>query len=280
MPDSPSFADSLSLIGAGQMGRALAVGFCRSGRATPAGIVVIDPAEASRAAVAAALPEVRTAATIAEGVTAAKYVVLAVKPQQAAAACAEIRQAVTDTSIVISIVAGLPLASLAAATGTDRVIRVMPNTPCLIGKGVSVISAAPAVSAIDCEHVKNLFAAVGTVHEAAEPLLDAVTAVSGSGPGYVALLIEALTDGGVRAGLPRHLAQALAVETFAGTAALVAETGEHPAVIKDRVSSPGGTTIAGLAVLERAGVRGALADAVAAATTRASELGRPAASKD
>ena len=275
MPESTSFTDSVTLIGAGQMGRALAIGFCHGGKATPAGIVIVDPSAASRSAAEAALPGSRAAASITAGVAASRFIILAVKPQHAAVACEEISHSLTDTSVVISIVAGLSISSLTAATGTDRVIRVMPNTPCLIGKGVSVMSAAPAVCKDDRDHVRNLFAAVGTVHDAAENLLDAVTAVSGSGPGYVALLIEALTEGGVRAGLPRSLAQALAVETFAGTAALVAETGEHPAVIKDRVSSPGGTTIAGLAILERAGVRGAIADAVATATARAAELGRP-----
>lgn len=275
MPETSSFANSVALIGAGQMGRALAGGFCQSGQTTPDAIVVVDPATASRLAIEAALPGVRTAANIATAVAAARLVILAVKPQHATAACNEIRQSITETSLVVSIVAGFSKNALMAATGTDKVIRVMPNTPCLIGRGVSVFSPASAVSQADCDRVRNLFAAVGTVHEVTENLLDAVTAVSGSGPGYVALLIEALTEGGVRAGLPRSLAQQLAVETFAGTATLIAETGEHPAVIKDRVSSPGGTTVAGLAVLERAGIRGAIADAVASATARAAELGTP-----
>ena len=269
------FADSIVLIGAGQMGRALAVGFCRAGEAQPADLLVVDPFEASRTALTEALPGVRTAASIAAGVAAARLVILAVKPQQAAEVCQEIKQAITDSSVVVSIVAGLPSAAIATATGTDRVIRVMPNTPCLVGRGVSVLASSPSVTQADRERVLRIFAAVGTAHEVAEHLLDAVTAVSGSGPGYVALLIEALADGGVKAGLPRPLALALAVETFGGTAALISETGDHPAVVKDRVSSPGGTTIAGLAVLEREGVRGALVDAVAAATARAAALGHP-----
>ncbi|MEI7861212.1 MAG: pyrroline-5-carboxylate reductase dimerization domain-containing protein, partial [Planctomycetota bacterium] len=152
---------------------------------------------------------------------------------------------------------------------------VMPNTPCLVGKGVSAVCRTPEVPATAASRVSALLAAVGYVHEVDEGLLDAVTGLSGSGPGFVALVVEALADGGVKAGLPRALAQALAVETLAGTAALLEQTGEHPAQIKDRVSSPGGTTIAGLAVLEQQAVRGAFIDAVVAAAARAKELGRP-----
>ena len=269
-----TFDRSIALIGAGQMGRALATGFCRDGGFPAADLVVFDPVEAARTAVAEALPGVRFAASAAEAAALARLVILAVKPQQAANACAELRTTLADQSIVLSIVAGLPIATIAAATGTSRIVRVMPNTPCLVGRGVSAVAAAPGIDRGDLDRILGLFASVGSVHEVAESLLDAVTAVSGSGPGYVALLIEALADGGVRAGLPRALAQALAIETFGGTAALLAVTKEHPAVIRDRVSSPGGTTIAGLAVLEQAGVRGAIGAAVTAAASRAAELAR------
>ncbi len=272
-PPAP-FDQSIALIGAGQMGRALATGFCRDGGLSATNLVVFDPVEAARTALAESLPGVRFAATAAAAAEQARLVMLAVKPQQAAAACVELKPAITDESIVLSIVAGLPIATIAEATGTSHIVRVMPNTPCLIGRGVSAVAASAEVGRGDRDRILELFASVGSVHEVAESLLDAVTAVSGSGPGYVALLIEALADGGVRAGLPRPLAQALASETFAGTAALLAATGEHPAVIRDRVSSPGGTTIAGLAVLEQAGVRGAISNAVAAAAARAAELSR------
>jgi len=269
-----TFDRSIALIGAGQMGRALATGFCRDGGFPAADLVVFDPVEAAQTAVAEALPGVRFAASAAEAAALARLVILAVKPQQAANAYAELRTTLADQSIVLSIVAGLPIATIAAATGTSRIVRVMPNTPCLVGRGVSAVAAAPGIDRGDLDRILGLFASVGSVHEVAESLLDAVTAVSGSGPGYVALLIEALADGGVRAGLPRALAQALAIETFGGTAALLAVTKEHPAVIRDRVSSPGGTTIAGLAVLEQAGVRGAIGAAVTAAASRAAELAR------
>ena len=174
---------------------------------------------------------------------------------------------------LVSIAAGLSTAALASMAGTSQVIRVMPNTPCLVGRGVSVICRTEAVSAAAMRRVLALLAAVGHVHEADESLLDAVTGLSGSGPGFLALIVEALADGGVKAGLPRPLAQSLAVQTLAGTGLLLERTGDHPAMLKDKVSSPGGTTIAGLGVLEERGVRGALIDAVVAAATRARELG-------
>jgi len=220
------------------------------------------------------VPGVRFAATGGEAAAAARLVVLAVKPQQAAAACHEFAAALAADAVIVSIVAGLTLRGIADLTGSRRIVRVMPNTPCLVGRGVSVVCQTPEVPAADLARVLELLAAVGSVHEADEGLMDAVTGLSGSGPGFLALVVEALADGGVKAGLPRQLALALATETLSGTAALIDGTGEHPAQIKDRVSSPGGTTIAGLAVLEHHGVRGALIDAVVTAAARARELGR------
>lgn len=264
---------SVAFIGGGQMALALAEGFCRAGLVDAARITVYDPSDVARERLAARVPGVRFAATGPEAAAAAPIVFLAVKPQQAAVACREIAASLSSGSVVVSIVAGLPIAKLAALLGTPRIVRVMPNTPCLVGKGVSVVCRAADVPAETGRRVADLLGAVGHVHEVDEGLLDAVTGLSGSGPGFVALLVEALSDGGVKAGLPRPLAMALAVETFAGTAALLEQTGEHPAQIKDKVSSPGGTTIAGLAVLEQRGVRGAVIDAVVAAAARARELG-------
>jgi pyrroline-5-carboxylate reductase len=263
----------VAFIGGGQMALALAEGFCRAGLVAAEQITVYDPSDAARERLAARVPGVRFAATGPEAAAAAPIVFLAVKPQQAAVACREIAASLSSGAVVVSIVAGLPMAKLATLLGTNRIVRVMPNTPCLVGKGVSVVCRAADVSAETGRRVVDLLGAVGHVHEVDEGLLDAVTGLSGSGPGFVALLVEALSDGGVKAGLPRPLAMALAVETFAGTAALLEQTGEHPAQIKDRVSSPGGTTIAGLAVLEQRGVRGAVIDAVVAAASRARELG-------
>ncbi len=256
------------------MALALAEGFCGAGLLAAGDITVHDPHAAARERLASRVPGVRFAASGAEAAAAARIVLLAVKPQQAAAACREIAPALAGDVVLVSIVAGLSTAALAGLAETRRVVRVMPNTPSLVGRGVSVVCHTPEVPAADLERILKLLGAVGHVHEADESLMDAVTGLSGSGPGFVALLVEALSDGGVKAGLPRPLALALAVETLSGTAALLEQTGEHPAQIKDRVSSPGGTTIAGLAVLEQRGVRGALIDAVVAAAARARELGQ------
>ena len=265
---------AIAMIGGGQMALALAEGFCRAGLLQPTDITVHDPVPAARERLAGRVPGIHFADNGAAAAAAARVVFLAVKPQQASAACREFAAALAADAVVVSIVAGLTLHNLAELAGTPRIIRVMPNTPCLVGRGVSVVCRTPEVPAGDLARVLELLAAVGRVHEADETLMDAVTGLSGSGPGFVALLVEALADGGVKAGLPRSLALALATETLSGTAALLDQTGEHPAQIKDRVSSPGGTTIAGLAVLEQRGVRGALIDAVVAAAARARELGK------
>ena len=265
---------AIAMIGGGQMALALAEGFCRAGLLQPTDITVHDPVPAARERLAGRVPGIHSADNGAAAAAAARIVFLAVKPQQASAACREFAAALAADAVVVSIVAGLTLHNLAELAGTPRIIRVMPNTPCLVGRGVSVVCRTPEVPAGDLARVLELLAAVGRVHEADETLMDAVTGLSGSGPGFVALLVEALADGGVKAGLPRSLALALAIETLSGTAALLEQTGEHPAQIKDRVSSPGGTTIAGLAVLEQRGVRGALIDAVVAAAARARELGK------
>ena len=273
MTTVPGPADTtVAMIGGGQMALALAEGFCRAGLVPPAAITVHDPHAPARERLAARLPGI-VFADAAAAAAASSIVFLAVKPQQAATACREIAGHLRPDATLVSIVAGLSTAALADLAGTRRIVRVMPNTPCLVGRGVSVVCRTADVPAAAADRVLGLLAAVGRVHEVDESLMNAVTGLSGSGPGFVALLVEALADGGVKAGIPRHLALALAVETLSGTAALLEETGEHPAQIKDRVASPGGTTIAGLAVLEQRGVRGALIDAVVAAATRARELG-------
>jgi len=257
------------------MALALAEGICRRGLLDAARIVVYDPSADARDRLAARLPAIRFAATADAAVADAALVFLAVKPQHAEAACRAFAPALAPDATVVSIAAGVTIASLSAWTGTRRVVRVMPNTPCLVGRGVSAWARGADVGDEAAAATAALLGAVGSVHEVAEGLLDAVTGVSGSGPAYVALVIEALADGGVREGLPRALALELAAATVAGTGDLVAIGGEHPAVIRDRVASPGGTTIAALAVLEARGVRGAFIDAVRAAAERAREMGRP-----
>lgn len=174
---------------------------------------------------------------------------------------------------VISILAGVPLSQLEAAFKDNPVIRAMPNTPATVGAGITAISAGKHTQSTHLDKAKAIFQAVGEVVEVPENLLDAVTGLSGSGPGYVAIIIEALADGGVAAGLPRAIAYKLALQTVLGTAQLLNSSGMHPAELKDRVTSPGGTTIAGIAQLELSGCRSALIEAVRAAARRSKELG-------
>jgi pyrroline-5-carboxylate reductase len=177
---------------------------------------------------------------------------------------------------VVSIAAGITLRQLAEGLGSHcRLVRVMPNTPCLVGASASAYCPGDKATAEDVAVVDCLLNAVGRAFRVPEHLLDAVTGLSGSGPAFVYLMIEALSDGGVRVGLPRDVATALAAQTVLGSAKMVLETNLHPGTLKDMVASPGGTTIAGLHALERGGVRGALMDAVEAATKRSQELGQP-----
>lgn len=198
---------------------------------------------------------------------------LAIKPQ--------VFERVTDTlepgnahQLIVSILAGMPLQRLEAAFPEQPVIRAMPNTPATIGAGMTAIAPGQNANAEHLQIAQRIFTAVGDVVEVPESLLDAVTGLSGSGPGYVAVMIEALIDGGVAAGLPRAVATKLALQTVRGTAELLQTTGLHPAELKDRVTSPGGTTIAGIAHLESVGFRSALIEAVRAAYRRSQELGQ------
>jgi pyrroline-5-carboxylate reductase len=271
---TPPPADTIAMIGGGRMALALAEGFTRAGLVAASGIVVYDPAATAREQFADRVPGARFSDSGAAAAAAADLVFLAVKPQQASAACGEIAASLPAAATLVSIVAGLPTAALASLAGIPRIVRVMPNTPCLVGRGVSAVCRTPAVPGPVAARVLSLLRSVGHVHEVDESLLDAVTGLSGSGPGFLALVVEALTAGGAAAGLPADLAVALAVETLAGTGALLEQTREDPAVVRDRVTSPGGTTLAGLTLLRERGVPEAIAAAVVAAANRARELGR------
>jgi pyrroline-5-carboxylate reductase len=199
---------------------------------------------------------------------------LAVKPQYVGDVLDDIRGTVGD-ALVISIAAGVRLKTLAAGLGDDvRLIRVMPNTPCLVGQGASGYCLGETATESDGRLAKRLIEASGVAFDVPEKLLDAVTGLSGSGPAFIYLVIEALSDGGVLMGLPRQIASSLAAQTVRGAAEVFIKTGKHPAQLKDDVTSPGGTTIAGIHALELGGLRASLITAVQAATERSIELGR------
>jgi pyrroline-5-carboxylate reductase len=201
-------------------------------------------------------------------------VVLAVKPQLLAKVLAEIKDLARASHLIISIAAGVTLAALETPLPEARVIRVMPNSPALVGAGMTCLAPGSRATAEDLALASELFNAVGQTAVVEEKLMDAVTGLSGSGPAFVALFIEALADGGVKAGLPRTLAHMLALQTVLGSAKLCHEEELHPAKLKDMVASPAGTTIEGLHVLESGGFRGLVMSAVAAAAARSKELGR------
>jgi pyrroline-5-carboxylate reductase len=254
------------------MATALAKGFVAANLVRPEDIFAYDLYPAAQQAFSLQVPGAKLAASNAAVVQQAEVLFIAVKPQQTAAVMREV-QPVANEKLFVSIAAGITLNTLCAGLGTNRVIRVMPNTPCLVGAGAAAYARGPQATQDDAKLVGGLLGATGISIEVEERLLDAVTGLSGSGPAFVYVLIEALADGGVRVGLPRATALALAAQTLLGAAKMVQE-GEHPAVLKDRVASPGGTTIAGLQVLEERAVRGALIAAVEAATRRSQELGK------
>jgi pyrroline-5-carboxylate reductase len=257
------------------MGTALIQGAIRAGVVAAADVIGYDPYEKSREAFANA-SAARVTADLAELVAACDVILLCTKPLDIATALADAaKMAATAPRLVISIAAGVTLAALeSAASENFRIIRAMPNTPALVGHGAAGYCLGTRASCADAATAQALLGAVGLAVEVPERLMDAVTGLSGSGPAYIYVVIDALADGGVRAGIPRADALRLAAQTVLGAAAMVLETGEHPAVLKDMVTSPGGTTIAGLAVLEQHGLRSALIEAVGAAVQRATELGK------
>jgi pyrroline-5-carboxylate reductase len=265
----------VGIVGAGNMAEALIRGWLHAGLLDRARIRASDVAR-DRLEHVASVYGIDTHSNNGELIAWADVVVLAVKPQAVAAVLGSHRGAFGD-ALVISIAAGVPLRTIEGALGTDvRAVRAMPNTPALVLAGVTALSAGAHASEDDVRIAVLLFDAVGKTVVLPESALDAVTGLSGSGPAYVMLVIEALSDGGVHAGLSRDVANLLAVQTVYGAAKLLLESGEHPARLKDRVTSPGGTTIAGLRALESGGLRGALIDAVIVATERSAELGRKA----
>ncbi len=263
----------LAFIGTGNMAEALVRGLIRAGMSKPSDIVCTarrpERIEQVRAAYG-----VGVSADNAAAVSGAEVIVLSVKPQAMNKILDQIAPAVDPHKLIISLAAGVPIAAIARKLGQGtRVVRAMPNTPALVGAGATAIASGEHATAEDLALAKSLFDAVGLCVVVEEALLDAVTGLSGSGPAYLFLVIEALSDAGVKVGLARYIAQALAAQTVLGSAKLQIETGTHPGQLKDQVTSPGGTAIAGLHTLEAGGLRTTLINAVEAATRRARELG-------
>ncbi len=264
----------LGIIGCGKMGTALVGGAVRSGVIDPADVAGFDP-----------FPEALDSFTRATGAGAAgslealvadsERLLLCVRPQDVPTALDVIDRATVDPVSLISIAAGITIAALERGLPTgSRVIRVMPNTPALVDKGAAAYCSGPHATEEDIAFARRLLESVGLAMEIDESLMDTVTGLSGSGPAFVFLMIEAMADGGVNCGLTRAQSLQLAAQTVLGAAAMVLETGEHPAILRDRVASPGGTTIAGLAELERRGLRAALIYAVDVAARRSAKLGK------
>jgi pyrroline-5-carboxylate reductase len=261
----------IAILGCGKMGSALVKGVVAAGVVQATDVALSDVYAPGRQQLAAELPGCTECLSNLEAATGADLVLLCVKPYDVTTVLAEIATTPQPT-LVVSIAAGVPLSKLSAAAGKHRVIRVMPNTPAMIGMGAAAYALGATATEADATATEALLAATGLAVRVSEHLLDAVTGVSGSGPAYVYTVIEAMADGGLQMGLSKEQALKLAAQTVAGAASMVLQTGLHPAILRDQVTSPGGTTIAGLAALERNGVRAAFMQAVQAATLRAKEL--------
>lgn len=264
----------LSFIGGGNMAEAMLKGLLQSRQISSEAVMVSD-INAARLQFLQERYRVKISSRNAETAAWGQVVVLAVKPQIIREVLEDIRPVIDGFKLVISIAAGIPLKLLAThLEGGVRLVRVMPNAPALIQMGATAIALGERATAEDGHLVEGIFQALGETARVEEELMDAVTGLSGSGPAYVCVIIEALADGGVKMGLSREVALRLAAQTVLGSARMLLESGEHPGQLKDRVASPGGTTIAGLHQMELGGVRAALMSAVEAATLRSRELGR------
>ena len=266
---------SIGFIGTGNMAEALVKGLLAAGLVPPTAVYGSDPRQI-RCDELRALYGIHVGTSNLE-VLAADIVVLSVKPQIIAKVCTEIAPKLRPGTLVVSVAAGTPVSAIEALLpDKTHVVRTMPNTPALVGAGATAIAPGTHATDEDVELARRMFAAVGMAVVLDESQLDAVTGLSGSGPAYVFLIIEALSDAGVKMGLSRYNSTALAAQTVLGSAKLLLDTGEHPGRLKDMVTSPGGTAIAGLHTLEAGGLRTTLIDAVQAATERSRVLGEMA----
>jgi pyrroline-5-carboxylate reductase len=271
MKDGFRFEGTITVVGGGRMGEAIVAGLLKSGVVSASSITIAEPNAERRATLAASLGV--TCVADAGQALPADVALIAVKPQIAEAVLSGLSAGLGE-ALVVSIVAGFTCAHLESLlpTGT-AVVRVMPNTPAMVGEGMAVVSGGNDATDEQVDLVRALFATVGDAIVIDEKYQNAATAISGSGPAYFALVVDALARAGVGQGLPRDVAQALAIQTMRGTAELLDESGQHPEELVDGVSSPGGTTIAAIERLEAGGLRAAFAEAVAANVKRAEELG-------
>jgi pyrroline-5-carboxylate reductase len=264
----------IAVIGAGHMAGALIGGMIRAGLVSGKSIV----AARRNAAALAELQRkwgVRTATDNKKAVEGADIVIIAVKPQMAKAVLEELSGTIKSDQLVISVMAGVTTAAISRALRVDGpVVRAMPNTPCLVDAGATAIAAGAHAGEKDLARAEAVFKSVGLVATLPESAMDAVTGLSGSGPVYIYMVIEAMIDGGVKMGIPRAIAARLAAQTVFGAAKLVLESGKHPAILKDEVTTPGGTAINAIHVLESKGLRSVLIDGIVAATNRSAELSK------
>lgn len=264
---------SLIFLGAGQMAEALIRGILAAKLLPPEGVVVSDIRPSRVDELTSALG-VRGTTSNREAVQLGDTVLLATKPSDVPTVLIDVGEILEPSQLVISVAAGVTTASIEAGLGPRaRVIRVMPNTPALVGQGMAVITRGTHATEADESMALQLFGAVGKALTLPERLMDAVTGLSGSGPAFVGIVADALVDGGVRVGIPRDVATTLALQTILGSAQMMLRENIHPATLRDMVTSPGGTTIAGVHAMETGGVRAALINAVVAATQRSKELG-------
>lgn len=261
----------IAFIGGGNMAEAIIRGLLRED--VGVGICVAEINPKRRDDITKQFSHLRVVADAAEAAEWGEVVILATKPQQADSVLDLIEPVVTADKLLISIMAGIPTSKIEANLKAGcRVVRAMPNTPALVGAGATAVCLGRKASANDLDLARQIFALIGTAVSVEEKLMDAVTALSGSGPAYVFTFIEALSDAGVKNGLPRDVATQLAAQTVLGAARMVVETGEHPTLLKEKVTSPGGTTIAALHVLESGSFRGVIMNAVDAACFKSKEL--------
>lgn len=264
--------EKLLFIGGGQMAQALAAGALDADVLAAHELGFVEPVREQVAVLHEKFPACTVYDSPADGLRQADLIILSVKPHVLKDIAETLSKCIQPQHLIVSIAAGVSLQSLQTLMKTQRVVRVMPNTPAMVGAGAAAISHDSHVAEQDLARVEALLRGVGSVVRVPDHLMHAVTALSGSGPAYVYMMIEALSDGGVATGLPRDIATRLAAQTVLGAAQMVLESGRHPGVLKDQVTSPGGTTIAAIRSLELAGVRGAFIDAVVAADKRSREL--------